>query len=326
MSNWEIKLPKPVHLKAVAAGEVGLRWITQLGDIVSALEERWQIRVGDPLSGGSESLVLPVEQADGSSAIAKIGLPSVCDVTNEARILRLANGRGYAQLYQFDVEHNAILVERLGAPLAKSNKSTMQQLATICSTLQSAWVDLQSPHDLMTGAEKAQWLAQFIESTWQKLGIPCSIATRNRAIAFAEERRSAHHSSKCVLVHGDAHEFNTLTASEDPVVSGTNGSADAEADTHKFIDPDGLFAEPACDLAVLMRGFNADLLVGDVVHRALHRCEQLADWTSIDTSAIWQWGFMERVSTGLLLLDIGLTDEGKEMLSIADLLADETLV
>lgn len=36
---------------------------------------------------------------------------------------------------------------------------------------------------------------------------------------------------------------------------------------------------------------------------------------------IWQWGFIERVSTGLVLLQLGLEALGREFLQVADLWA-----
>ena len=38
-------------------------------------------------------------------------------------------------------------------------------------------------------------------------------------------------------------------------------------------------------------------------------------------TAIWEWGVVERVSTGLLATGIGLQSVGREMLATADLLA-----
>jgi streptomycin 6-kinase len=40
--------------------------------------------------------------------------------------------------------------------------------------------------------------------------------------------------------------------------------------------------------------------------------------TGIATEPVWQWGFVERVSTGLLCLKIGMNREGRDMLTVAD--------
>jgi streptomycin 6-kinase len=161
----------------------------------------------------------------------------------------------------------------------------------------------------MTGADKAKALAQFIADTWSILDAPCTKATKNQALAFAEERADAHNPLRCVLVHSDAHAFNTLQQLDKQAHDGT---------TYKFIDPDGLFAEPAYDLAIPMREWSTELLAGDALRRGQEHCARLSALTGVDHRAIWQWGFMERVSTGLFLLQVGMTDLGTACLAVAD--------
>jgi streptomycin 6-kinase len=105
-----------------------------------------------------------------------------------------------------------------------------------------------------------------------------------------------------VLVHGDAHENNTLE----------DGRG-----AFKLVDPEGLISEPAHDLSVPMRGLNTDLLAGDARRLGLERARFIADLTGVDETAIWQWGYVERVSSGLYIMSLGLPD-GDEFLAVAD--------
>ncbi|MEM7114228.1 MAG: aminoglycoside phosphotransferase family protein [Chloroflexota bacterium] len=304
-----LNLPKPVRAKIASQGKAGQRWLEQLPQIVAELAERWQLDVGQPLSGGSEGLVLPAQQADGTLAVLKIGIPNVSDLQKEARVFQLAAGRGYPDLLAQDEAHNAILLERLGQPLAESDLSIDAQITHICQTLKAAWIPLEESHGFPTGAEKADWLATFIATAWQSLGNPCLPETRNQALTFAEERRAAHDPANCVLVHGDAHAHNTLK------------TLDGGGSDYKFVDPDGLFAEPAYDLAIPMREWSEELLTGDAMQLGAERCRLLSELTGIEKRPIYQWGFIERVSTGLYLLQLGLTDLGQASLAVADLWA-----
>ena len=72
-----------------------------------------------------------------------------------------------------------------------------------------------------------------------------------------------------------------------------------------------------------MREWSADLLAGDPLRRGWARCHRLAALSDVDPDAIWAWGFVERVSTGLLCLKHGM-DEGRPMLAVADAWARET--
>ena len=298
------QLTDALRLRVRAQGESGVRWIRGLDECVSSLERDWQIRVGESLAGGSESLVLQATCADGALAIVKVGLPGSADLAQEARVYRIARGRGYATLLAYDASRNALLLERLGRPIAELGLPVRAQLEQICATLRIAWIPLPGASGLMTGAEKARWLARFIVETAAALTNACHSRVIDRALLFADARERAHAPANCVLVHGDCHEYNTLSR-----VDGASG--------YKFVDPDGLFAEPAYDLGILMRGWNDEMLAGDALALGRARCVGLSGLTGVDEEPIWQWGFIERVSTGLLMTQLGMTD-GRVTLEIAE--------
>jgi streptomycin 6-kinase len=60
-----------------------------------------------------------------------------------------------------------------------------------------------------------------------------------------------------------------------------------------------------------------------VREKAWERAGWLARRCGLDATAIWQWGVVERVSTGLLTTKIGLQPVGREMLAVADQICDE---
>jgi streptomycin 6-kinase len=122
------------------------------------------------------------------------------------------------------------------------------------------------------------------------------------ALGCAARRADAHDDERAVLVHGDVHQWNALEA---------GGGA------FKLVDPDGLLAEAEYDMGILMREDPLELLTGDAGERA----RWLARRTGLDATAIWEWGAVERVSTGLLCTRIGLQPVGREMLAAADRLA-----
>ncbi len=61
-----------------------------------------------------------------------------------------------------------------------------------------------------------------------------------------------------------------------------------------------------------MRDWSSELLSGDTLRFGRDRCRLLSDLTGVDTQAIWQWGFMERISIGLLLMKVGMKREGAD--------------
>ena len=77
---------------------------------------------------------------------------------------------------------------------------------------------------------------------------------------------------------------------------------------------DGLLAEPEYDLGIIMREDPLDLLDNDPRERA----RWLAAHTGLDAVSIWEWGVVERVSTGLLGTKVGLQPVSRQMLAAAD--------
>lgn len=299
-----ITIPEPVRRKAVAAGPIGERWLTGLASQVAALAKAWGLSIGHTLTGGTEAFVAEATTADGRAAVLKLLPPWLAADTSEFQMLLAARGQGYAEVYASDVAAGAVLLERLGPPLATLGLSVDAQIAIICETLVAAWAIPPVEARLMNGAEKARSLSEFIVATWHALGKPCAAQVVDTALHYAEERRQHFNSRAAVLAHGDAHAWNTLLVPH------------STPRRFKFIDPDGLFIEPAYDLAIPMREWSSELLMGDSLALGRQRCRQLAALTGVEPAPIWQWGFIERVSTGLLCLQVGLP-EGREMLTVA---------
>lgn len=295
-----IEVPAVVANKAAAAGAGS--WLEGLPGLVADLEADWAVAVGQPYEGGSEAFVAEATQEDGTPAVLKVVVPGAGKVaSNEATVLRLAGGGGCPVLYRFDPERGALLMERLGRPMYELDLPLSRRLELLCSTAARIWRPVPDC-GLPTGSEKARWLAGFIVGSWEDLDRPCSQKAVDHALACARRREQAHRDETSVLVHGDVHQLNALQSGEG----------------FKLVDPDGLLAEAEYDLGVLMRGDPVELLAGDPVERAYW----LASRTGLDPVAIWEWGVVERVSTGLLCTRIQLQPLGRDTLRAAEAIVD----
>ncbi len=311
-SRWKlhdrtIDVPEAVRQKATAQGAAGRRWLNSLGRLISELERDWGVTVGPALRGGSESYVAAARTNDGDDAVVKLEMPPYTSFVSEVRTLAAAEGRGYVKLLKHDEERNATLQERLGPSLREFGLPVPTQIEILCAVLQRAW-EVPAPPGLKSGADKARWLSEFIAATWEDLNRPCSWCVIEQALAFAEIREAAFDPEAAVLVHGDAHSANALRDLK-------HASAPAR---FKLVDPDGLLAEPAYDVAISMRECSRELLDGDTARLGRERCAYLSHLTGVDPQAIWEWGFVERVSTGLLATRVGADRMGREMLSVAE--------
>jgi streptomycin 6-kinase len=294
-----IEVPDAVRNKARAAGVDD--WLERLPAIVSSLEADWSIIVGRPFAGGSEAFVAEATRADGTSAILKVRVPGVGnESSHEAMVLRLVGGQGCPALFRHDPDRGALLMERLGRPMFELGLPLARRLEILCDTAARIWRPAPDC-GLPTGAEKARWLADFIARLWEELDHPCSEKAVEHALVSAARREQAHRDEKAVLVHGDVHQLNALQS----------------GGGFKLVDPDGLLAEAEYDLGVLMRGDPVELVAGDPFERALW----LANRTGLDPVATWEWGVIERVSTGLLCTQIHVQPLGTDTLRAAEAVA-----
>jgi streptomycin 6-kinase len=298
-----VLVPEVVRNKALAAGAAS--WLDELPGLIADLERDWDIEVGPPFPDATEAFVATA----GSDAVLKLMIPRPGDhARHEITVLRLAAGHGCARLLRADETRNALLIERLGRPLHQLGLPLARRLEILCDTAAALWRPAPGPArswGLPTGAEKARRLIACIQSTWPALGRPCTERAVDYALACAARRAENHDDERAVLVHGDIHQWNLL---------------EAPAGGFKLVDPDGLLAEPECDLGVLMREDPVELR-RDSGGDPWARARWLARRCGLDATAIWEWGAVERVSTGLVLTMIGLQPVGREMLATADYVA-----
>lgn len=289
-----LAIPDQVRRTVMADGNGP--WLDELPGMVDSLAREWSLTIGPSLAGGHVALVVGVTRADGSPAVLKIGLPGH-NIAPEAMALRLADGRGCARLLDEDLRRQALLLERLGASMRDTVTNPASRLDLLCDVAARVWRPLGSDVDLPTGASLAEQYADRLPRLWEQAGRPCSPATVADALDCLNRRCRAHDDRSAVLVRGDIHELNALQAGD--------GS-------YKLIDPAGLRAEPACDLGTIVR-CNPDL--GDDLRA---RTERLASRTGVDATAIWEWGTIHRVVSGVYACSVGFQPFGDLLLAEAD--------
>ncbi|HEY3754401.1 MAG TPA: phosphotransferase [Pseudonocardiaceae bacterium] len=313
MESWlsvdgHADVPALVRQKALSRGEAGRQWLAELPDLLADLRQEWSLTLLDPLTGGSAAYVVRVRTADHQDAVVKLPIPGD-DIAGQVRTIRDANGHGYVTLLAHDEQRRAILLESLGPSLERLGWPPERMIEVLADTLRQAW---QVPaHTVAAQRERAAALAQFVEELWATLDHPCDERVVTQALRYAKRRSAAFDPDRCVVVHGDPHPGNALRVTT-PRVGAESGFV--------FVDPDGFLADPAYDCGVVQRDWCTELLAGDPVSLARKYCALLADHTGIDATAIWEWGFLERVSTGLYALSFGAEDMGGRFLRTAELL------
>jgi streptomycin 6-kinase len=306
-----VEISPSVNRRLRQLGNVGQQWLDGLDSVVCELESLWSCRVEESLGGGSAAFVATAIDRWGRPAVLKVAIPAggegYADFEREALALSLGCAENYVEVYEVDELRRTLLLERLGPSLADLRLSVEAQIDIIVATLRGSWRPVAGASPLLTGADQARWLGEFIQQQWIALDHPCRTETVGRALEYVERRLAAFDRSTAVLIHGDAHPGNMLA---EMTPAGDGGR-------FKLIDPEGLISEPAHELGIPLRSW-CDEMAGDAVRLGTEWCHRLSAATGVDGQSIWEWAFIERVSTGLLFAHLGDTAAAGNFLDIAD--------
>jgi predicted kinase/streptomycin 6-kinase len=301
-------------------GAAGEAWLAGLPDLLAGLAADWSITVGARLDGGRAAYVAEATTNDGTPAVLKVPIPPGIEeftpFDRQLAALQLAGGDPYVGLIRYDVPRQALLLERLGRPMAGLGWPAARQLEALAVTAARGWRPVSADGRLPTWVEAARWHAAFIPSMWEHLAQPCSEAAVDLAVRCAAAREAALDPDRAVLVHGDVHAFNALRK---------------PGPGFRLVDPGGLISEPAHDLGVIQArgvpGWLAELAASDpeqVLEMVTGGCRDANRTTGVDPEAIWHWACAELVSTGLHVLHLGDHEEAATFLTVADKLAAAT--
>ncbi len=316
----DVAVSERVALSVRALGGAGQAWLAGLPTLLTDLSRDWAITIGARLDGGRTAYVAEATTHDGTPAVLKVSIPSAADdftpFHRELAALQLAGGDPYVRLIRHDAPRQALLLERLGPPMAVLGWPAARQLKALARTAARGWRPV--PDGPPDGEGPAGWHATFIPSMWEELARPCSPAAVDLAVRCAAARQAAFDRRAAVLVHGDVHAFNALRKPGPDVA-------------FRLVDPEGLISEPAHDLGVIQArgvpGRLAELAAGDprqALEKIIRSCRQAGRMTGVDPYAVWQWACTEIVSTGLHLLRLGDHEEADTFLVVADHLAAAT--
>jgi streptomycin 6-kinase len=278
-----LDVPDEVRSRTLADGHAA--WLDGLPSVLDSLAQDWSLTIGATMRGGHAALVVEATLATGPVGPQGRGsrIPTPARLRGDRA--RSRRGKSCARLIRRDLTRDALLLERLGPAMSDVIVDHRSQHAMLCDTIAQLWRPLDDDIDLPTGADLAHRMRHLIPQLWEELERPCSAATIDDAVECADRRERAHHRRTSVLVHGDVHEANALQTADG---------------TFKLIDPDGLRAEPACDLGTIVR------CTPDTGDDLRVRTKRLAARTGVDATAIWEWGTVHRVIGGLNSVRIGV--------------------
>ena len=259
----------------------GAAWLERLPELIDDCAQRWSLTVLPPYPL-SYNYVAPATRADGAPVVLKVGFPTG-EPIDQIPALRHYAGYGMVQLLEADPDWGAFVLERLipGKTLVHIEDDE-QATAIAAEVMRQIW---QGPgggsppeHAFPSIADWAHGMQRMRDHFGGGAGpFPRALVEEAESL-FAELLASQ---AAPVLLHGDLHHDNILSATRAPWLA---------------IDPKGVVGEPAYEVGALLRNWQPTLFAMANPGRATaRRVDQLAEALEIDRARIRGWGLAQAV-------------------------------
>ncbi|MDP8925019.1 MAG: aminoglycoside phosphotransferase family protein [Chloroflexota bacterium] len=247
--------------------------------LVADLARRWDVIVGSPFAL-SYNYVAAATRSDGTEGVLKVGFPRH-ELEREIAAVRLNGGDGMCRLLECDDGVCAMLLERLRpgetlAGLARTDDTAATRIGA--EVMRRLWRPVPDSADGGPFRPVAEWFRAFDRHRAAHGGpgpFPASLLDRAEALA----RELLASAPARVLLHGDFHHYNVLSARRAPWLA---------------IDPKGMTGDPGYEVGPFLLNPNQETwyLNPDVLRR---RLEILADELGYDRARLRDWGIAHAV-------------------------------
>ena len=289
-------------------GQEGVDWLKRLPSILADCEQRWSIKLGPPFQALSYNYAAPAVRSDGSSLVLKVCVPDK-DFISEVEALRLYSGVGAAQLYEHDIALGVMLLERLTPGVMLSSvESDVEAIAIAASVMRNIWHAPPAGHHFLHVSDWAKGIERLRAQFDGGPGPFPERLVRKAEGLFADLLASM---DAPMVLHGDLHHFNILSAQRQPWLA---------------IDPKGIIGEPAYETGAFIRNPMPDIFFAPDLSRLLDkRIRLFAEELGFDPVRIYGWATAQAVlSAWWTFEDNGglLTDDFLASVEFAQTLAD----
>ncbi len=285
-------------------GPSGEAWLARLPALLAECAARWSLTLLPPFEL-SYNYVAPAVRADGTEVVIKIGHPN-SEIRHELAALRVYGGEGMVQLLEADDENCALVLERIRPGETLATLPDDEQATRIAAeVMRKLWRPLPPGHAFRSVAEWAAGLRGLREMFGGGTGPLDKKLVEQAEAQFADLLGSM---TKLVLLHGDLHHYNILSAIRQPWLA---------------LDPKGIAGEPEYEVGqFLLNPF--DLLARPAPGRILNRrLEIFAEVLGFDKQRLRAWGMAHAVlSAWWSIEDHG--HGGKDAMECARLMAEIT--
>ncbi len=258
-------------------GERGEAWLEDFPALLHDTCLRWDVLLDKPF-GLSYSYAAPGMRAGREEVVLKLCVPNR-ELTSEANALRFFDGQGAVRLLEADLNLGALLLERIRPGELLLNLGDDDQATRIAAgMMRRLHRPLPGDHPFVDttrwtiGLEKIRPTFQDGTGPFPAELVDCSLSLRAELLAS---------SGPAVLLHGDLHHWNILSAQREPWLA---------------LDPKGGAGEAEYEVGVFL--YNPLPEIGgwpDLERVLARRLDIFADELGFDRQRLLAWGLVEAV-------------------------------
>ncbi len=266
-------------------GDAGRRWLSDLPTLLDDCETRLGLMLQSPYPNLTYHYVAPAVSEGGKKVVLKLGVPDR-EFTNETQALSRFAGDGCVNILFADADRGVLLLERLtpGLPLTNlaTEKDDSRATSIVCSVIRGLHQNREyTEHDLQefdTVSKLGRGFPRLRLKFDGDLG-PFPRKLVDEAIELWADLEST--AGKPVLLHGDLHHDNIISADRAPWLA---------------IDPKGYVGEPAFETGAILRNLWQDRhKISNPAQLIERRIYQLADELDLDRERVRGWGVAQAV-------------------------------
>ena len=270
------EIPEKFRRDRIAmSGEEAIAWLDRLPGVLAECERRWNITIGPPFNL-SYNYVAPAVRADGTQVVLK-----ACALTDEfpqqPEALRLVDGHGMVRLLECDWDEEIMLLERLlpGTMLLEVEDDEVTT-SVAASIMQKIRRPVPENHPFKTIQQWGKGFERLRQSYNGGTGpFPESLVERAETLY----RELCASMAEPVLLHGDLHHENILSAEREPWLA---------------IDPKGVVGEAVYETGSWLRNPMPQLLEMPYPGRILaRRIDQFSEHLGFERARIRDWALAQ---------------------------------
>lgn len=283
-------------------GQTGQTWLANLPELIPECEKRYNIKIGNAFEHQSFNFTATAIQNDGSEIVIKLCIPTD-EIDNEINALAFMCGDGIVKLLDADSQKGVLLLERLSpGEMLRTIRDDIEATRIAADVMQKIWKPIEGSHSF---PKTEKWFDRLNHPIDLPGVFPEAFIDKARNIAVELHQDM----SDQVLLHGDLHHFNILSAQRQPWLA---------------IDPKGVVGPPEYECGAFLRNPMPEIASKHDLKSILSdRIGIFAHVLGFDRQAIIAWGYAQAILASVWCIDMRC-DDWRVFLKCAETLGELT--